>query len=102
MQYRKVSGSDIILDLTAYQAAELTNLFFWHKTNLKKDLEKTQELVFEAYINKHHIIRDKSNDPEGEEEEPVDFSSIDFEHLKKVLYMQETLNDNKYRKMIEK
>ncbi len=102
MAYRKVSGSDIILDLTAYQAAELANLFFWHKTNLKKDLEKTQELVFEAYINKHHIIRDKSNDPEGEEEEPVDFSSIDFEHLKKVLYMQETLNDNKYRKMIEK
>lgn len=102
MKYGKVSGSDIILDLTAYQAAELANLFFWHKTNLKKDLEKTQELVFEAYINKHHIIRDKSNDPEGEEEEPVDFSSIDFEHLKKVLYMQETLNDNKFRKMIEK
>lgn len=102
MAYGKVSGSDIILDLTAYQAAELANLFFWHKTNLKKDLDETQKLILEAYINKHNIMRDKSNDPEGEEEDPVDLSSIDFEHLKKVLYMQKTLNDNKYRKMIEK
>lgn len=102
LAYHKISVSDIMVELTAYQAAELANLFFWHKTNLKKDLEETQKLVLEAYIDKHHIHRDKSNDQEGEKDDPVDISSLDLDHLRKVLYLQQTLNDNHYRKMIEK
>lgn len=102
LEYRKVSGSDIKVELIPYQAAELANLFLWHKTNLKKEIEESQKLLFEAYIDKHHIMRDKSNDPEGQEEEEVDLSTLDLDHLRKVLMMQRTLNDNTYRKMIEK
>ncbi len=101
LPYRKVSGSDIIVEMIAYQAAELANLFLWHKTNLKKDIEASQKLLFEAYIDKHRLYRDRSNDPEGQEEE-VDLSTLDIDHLRKVFMMKKTLNDNSYRKMIEK
>lgn len=99
MRYGKLSGSEIVIDLTAFQAAELGNLFFWHKTNLKKDLEDTLKIVFEAYIDKHGIQRLRGDD---EEDEPLDLSKIDIEHIRKILYMKQTLNDNQYRKMIGK
>ncbi len=102
LSYRKASGSDMIVELLAFQAAELANLFLWHKTNLKKDNEESQNLLLEAYVNKRHIFRDKSNDPEGQEEEEVDLSTLDLNHLRKVFMTQKTLNDNQYRKMIEK
>lgn len=88
------------VELTAYQFAEISNLFFWHKTNLKKDIEKTQRLVFEAYVQKHRIFRDRSNDPEDAEEEQDD-KPIDFAHLQTILVMMGNLNDNHYHKMIE-
>lgn len=89
------------VELTAYQFAEISNLFFWHKANLKKDIEKTQRLVFEAYVQKHRIFRDRSNDPEDPEEEQED-KPIDFAHLQALLMMMGNLNDNTFHKMIEK
>lgn len=102
LEYMKISGSDIKVEMIPYQAAELANLFLWHKTNLKKDIEESQKLLLEAYIDKHHIVRDRSNDPEDQKEEEVDLSTLDLDHLRKVLMMKRTLNDNTYRKMIEK
>lgn len=88
------------VELTAYQFAEISNLFFWHKSNLKKDFEQTQRLVFEAYIQKHRIFRDRSNDPEDAEEEQSN-QPIDLARLRAMVAMMETLNDNYYHKMIE-
>lgn len=88
------------IELTAYQFAEISNMFFWHKTNLKKDIEQTQQLVFEAYVQKHRIFRDRSNDPEDAEEEPSS-QPIDLARLRAMVAMMETLNDNHYHKMIE-
>ena len=87
------------VELTAYQFAEISNLFFWHKANLKKDIEQTQRLVFEAYVQKHRIFRDRSNDPEDEEEQ--ESKPIDLARLRAILAMMQTLNDNHYHKMIE-
>lgn len=88
------------VELTAYQFAEISNLFFWHKNNLKKDIEQTQQLVFEAYVQKHRIFRDRSNDPEDAEEE-LSSQPIDLRRLQAVVAMMGTLNDNHYHKMIE-
>lgn len=88
------------VELTAYQFAEISNLFFWHKNNLKKDIEQTQQLVFEAYVQKHRIFRDRSNDPEDAEEE-LSSQPIDLRRLQAIVAMMGTLNDNHYHKMIE-
>lgn len=101
LRYFKNSNSSILVWLTAYQFAELCNLFFWHKTNLKKDIEQTRQLVFEAYIQKHRIFRDRSKDPEGETAERPD-KPIDFDRLGAVVAMMNNLNDNRYYKMIER
>ena len=97
LRYRQATNSEIVVELTAYHYAEIANLFYWHKSNLKKDIEQSQRLVFEAYVRKHHICRDRSNDPEDEEDD----KPIDFEHLHAVMAMMRTLNDNTYHKMIE-
>lgn len=85
------------VELTAYQFAEISNLFFWHKNNLKKDIEQTQQLVFEAYVQKHRIF---SNAPKDADENR-DSQPIDLAHLRAVLAMMDTINDNHYHKMIE-
>lgn len=101
LRYIRESSSIIRgVELTSYQFAEISNLFFWHKTNLKKDIEKTQRFVFEAYVQKHRIFRDRSNDPEDAEEEQED-KPIYFAHLHAILMMMGNLNDNHYHKMIE-
>lgn len=100
LKYIKVSNSEIKVMLTAYHCAEIANLFYWHKANLKKDIENTQRLVFEAYVQKHRIFRDRSNDPEDTEEEQED-RPIDFAHLQALLMMMGNLNDNTFHKMIE-
>lgn len=100
LRYFKVFNSSILVWLTAYQFAEISNLFFWHKANLKKDFEKTQRLVFEAYVQKHRIFRDRSNDPEDEEEEQ-ESKPIDLARLRAILAIMNNLNDNRYYKMID-
>ncbi len=100
LRYRQATKSEIVVELTAYHYAEIANLFYWHKANLKEDIEKSQRLIFEAYIQKHHIFRDRSNDPEEEEEEDDD-KPIDLAHLQAVMAMMRTLNDKCYNKMIE-
>lgn len=98
LKYIKESNSIIRgVELTAYQFAEISNLFFWHKDNLKKDIEQTQQLVFEAYVQKHRIF---SNTPKGADESR-ESKPIDLAHLRAVLAMMDTLNDNHYHKMIE-
>lgn len=97
LKFIKESNSIISTWLTAYQFAEVSNLFFWHKDNLKKDIEHTQQLVFEAYVQKHRIF---SNAPKDADENR-DSQPIDLAHLRAVLAMMDTINDNHYHKMIE-
>lgn len=102
LKYIKQSNSEIKVMLTAYQCAEIANLSYWHKTNLKKDIENAQRLVFEAYVQKHRIFRDRSNDPEDQEDEEQERKPIDLARLQAIGAMMDTLNDNRFHKMIEK
>lgn len=96
VSYCKESSSVISLEVTAYQYAEILNLFDWHKANLKKDLDNAQDLCFEAYIQKHGLYRQRS-----EEEKREDKTPIDFERLSKIIMMMRNLNDNSYYKQLE-
>lgn len=101
LRYSTSTASSILVQMTAYQYAEVSNLFDWHKKNLKKDIEDTQKLVFEAYVQKHRIFRDRSNDPDEPEERQEEEKPIDLAHIRRLMAMMETLNDNRYHKMIE-
>lgn len=106
--YAKVSGkkgvgfyrespSVISLELTAYQYAEILNLFNWHKTNLQKDLDNAQQLCFEAYVQKHALYRERS-----EEEEKDDKTPVDFKRLSQIVMMMGNLNDRSYYKQLKR
>lgn len=100
LKYVQATNSDILVWLTAYQFAEISNMFFWHKENLKKDLKNTERIVFEAYVQKHRIFRDRSNDPENTNEEHDD-KPIDFARIHAIVAMMGNLNNNTFHKMIE-
>lgn len=88
--------SEIELELTAYQAAELKNLFDWHKSNFMKDLDILQETALNAYFYKHDLFREATED-----DEPTELTQSDLERLRKVWRMETLLNENKYQKLIQ-
>lgn len=95
MKYHQLSRSEISIELTALQYAELKSLYVWHKANLERDLEDIKNTVVEAYIVKHALFSEKSSDKKAE------LTPEDFVRLKKILAMREALNDNHYQKLIE-
>lgn len=97
VSFYRETPSVISLELTAYQYAEILNLFNWHKSNLKKDLDNAMQLCFEAYVHKHSLFRVRS-----EEEEKDDNTPVDFDRLSKILMMMGNLNDRSYYKQLER
>lgn len=96
MSYHQLSRSEIRIELTALQYAELKNLYEWHKANLERDLEDIKKTVVDAYVMKHALFREKRSDKETE------LTPEDIVYLKKMLKMQNILNDNHYQKLLEK
>lgn len=86
----------IYIELTAYQYAEISNLFEWHRANLRKDLKAMEKLAYEAYVQKHQLVAPADEDAEGEEDE-----TIDFAYLQRLMVMMSSLGDNRYHKQIE-
>lgn len=95
MAFCRKSPSVISLELTAYQYAEILNMFNWHKSNLQKDLDNAQQLCYEAYVQKHGIYRERQED-----EEKTD-APVDIDRLRKILIMMGNLNDNTYYKQLK-
>ena len=96
ISFRNVSRSKIAVEMTALVYAEIVSLFEWHKVNFNKDLEDMKENILLAYCRKHHLYSDNvcaDNDRELTAEER--------RRLLKILFMQESLNDNQYRKLLE-
>ena len=95
LRYRQVSRSQIAVEMTALQYAELASLFEWHKANFNKDFEDMKKNILLAYCRKHHLYSNVKldNDRELTEEER--------KRLIKILFMQEVLNDNQYHKLLE-
>lgn len=93
--YRQISRSQISVEMTALQYAELVSLFEWHKANFNKDLEDMKKNILLAYCRKHHLYSDVKPDNNRE------LTEDERKRLIKVLFMQESLNDNQYHKLLE-
>lgn len=97
MSYHPISRSKIRLKLTAYQKAEIENMFNWHKENFKKDVKDVMDKIKDAYIKKHNLYRPIS-------EEELSEITITLEDLRRELEamkLAEALGDRHYHKMIE-
>lgn len=97
ISYRRIGRDRIGIELTALQYAELSNMFEWHKDNFTQELEDMKQTFLEAYISKHNIYRDTSDDDTEEKELTME----DIQRLRKMLAMRETLSDRHYNKMLE-
>lgn len=99
MSFIRVSSSEIKVELTAYQYAELLSMFNWHKENLKKDIENIMESLLISYCDKHDIMSHlKTND------KPHDIS-LTLEEVNRLMAldaMKGILRDNYYHKQLQR
>lgn len=99
MSFRAVSRSVVEVELTAYEYAELSSMFAWHKDNLRKDVENLMQTLFISYCSKHNIT---SRTREETEDRPrKSLTREEFNRLRAALALQDTLNNNSYFKQIE-
>ena len=96
LSYYQASRIHIKVKMTALQSVELTSLFEWHKANFDKDFEDMKNNILLAYCRKHHLYCDVKSDNDRE------LTEDERKRLIKIIYMQESLNDNCYCKLIER
>ena len=97
LSYKEYKGY-ICYELTAYEFAEIQNLFEWHKAQLGKELKQLLEDFTESYCIKHSITSDCSRDDDAEAK-PL--SPQERQRLLKIMMLVDTVEDTSYRKMIE-
>lgn len=96
MSYRQTSRSQISVEMTALQYAELVGLFEWHKSNFNQELEEMKENILIAYCRKHHLYRDVK--PKRDD---MKLTAEDMKRLLKIIQMEKILNDNRYQKLLK-
>lgn len=99
LSYRSRSRSMISVELTAYQYAEISSLFEWHKQNFKRDVENLMGTLFHAYCSKHSLYRERSDD---EPEEELNLTPEDIRRILAAAALRDSLNDASYCKLIER
>ena len=96
LSYHQASRSQISVKMTALQYAELVSLFEWHKANFDKDFEEMKNNILLAYCRKHHLYGDVKHDNN------MKLTDDECKRLLKIMFMQESLNDNQYHRLLEK
>lgn len=96
LSYKQISRSQIAVEMTAIQYAEMVSLFAWHKANFDNDLEEMKKNILIAYIRKHHLHSNEVNSDVDRE-----LTADERERIIKIMFMQESLNDNQYHKLLE-
>lgn len=99
LSYRNCSRSRISVELTAYQYAEISSLFEWHKENFKRDVENLMATLFQAYCSKHSLYRERSGD---EPDEELSLTPEDVRRIFAAAALRDSLNDVSYCKLIER
>lgn len=79
---------------TDAQAAEIGDLYKWHKSNFKKELRKMEAEFFEAYIIKHKLF--PATPSEKQSDEPVD-----YERLQRIMMYKSHMSNDTYHKALE-
>lgn len=97
MSYCQESRSEISVAMTAYQYAELSALFEWHKANFQREIKSQIDILFQAYCSKHRLFSERSDDNPDEE---LTLSPEDILRLLAIQALKENLNDNTYYKQI--
>jgi hypothetical protein len=98
LSYKRVSKSRMSVELTAYEYAELSAMYSWHKSNIKKDIDKIMNTLFISYCSKHDITNHtkRADDPQKS------ITYEEFHRLKSIIEMQDYLSDNYYHKLLSK
>lgn len=100
MKYRKPTRSSICIKLTAFEYAEVSNLFNWHKDNFNRELEDFKDSFMSAYIGKHNLFFDSERSGGGDDNERR-LTQEQIKKIRQILKMQEVMNDNTYHKQLE-
>lgn len=94
----KKRGGTVFYNLTAYEYAELSNLYQWHKEQINREMKRMVDEFTEAYIIKHHLTSD-TKEERSDDEKPM--SKEDFERLSRIMKLVYNVEDTSYCKMIE-
>lgn len=101
LSYKETKKGHYFIEMTELEYAELISLFEWHKQNYKKEYDKIVKSFSTAYIQKHAIWRrTKPTDEELEELEDCEDNEIDYDEMRRIIALQNSISDKKYVKMI--
>lgn len=103
LSYKETKKGHYFIEMTELEYAELISLFEWHKQNYKIEYDKMVKSFSSAYIQKHEIWRKtRPTDEELEELEDSEDNEMDYDEIRRIIALQNSMSNNKYVKMIEK
>lgn len=98
LSYKESKKGHYYIEMTELEYAELISLFEWHKQNYKKEYDKIIKSFTSAYIQKHEIWN--KTDSTDEEDLNDDRNKIDYEEIKRIIALENSISNKKYVKMI--
>lgn len=100
LSYKESKKGHYYIEMTELEYAEVISLFEWHKQNYKREYDMMIKSFFTAYIQKHEIWR--KTKPTDEELAELDDNrdEIDYEEIRRIIALQNSMSDKKYIKMI--
>ena len=88
-------GVYYLVEVTPLQAAQIRDLFEWHKVNIDKEFKDFKDNFLYAYVQKHGLVW------HTEHESDEDLSKEDLERLMKAVTLMRGMSDRTYIKSIE-
>lgn len=95
----KEGKTNIYIELSPYEFAEMASMYEWHKAQLDKDMKDLISRITNAFILKHKLYNSVENEDSMDREELTPEKRRD---LLKTMFLTEGLEDTYYQKQIEK
>lgn len=80
-------------DLTDLEYIDVSNMYDFHRSHLRKEKNRLLKELFSAYVNKHDIFDKDPGEASTDKE-------IDWDELRRVMALIDTMEDVSYRKAI--
>lgn len=101
LSYKELKKGHYYIEMTELEYAEVISLFEWHKQNYKREYDLMIKSFFTAYVQKHAIWRrTKPTDEELKELEDNKDDEIDYDEIRRIIALKNSMSDNRYVKMI--
>lgn len=91
----RTDGVNYLVEVTPLQAAQIRDLFEWHKVNIDKEFKDFKDNFMYAYVQKHGLVC------HTEHESDEYLSKEDLERLMKAVTLMQGMSDRTYIKSIE-